>query len=380
MPKRKSTGSYQRLGTGLTHEVVDEPDGDGRRKKAKKATADTSGALGGGKQKFACPYFKRNPRKYRNWTSCPGPGWEEVHRVKTHLYRRHALPLQCPRCWDVFKTDNVLQGHLQMDPPCIVKSNSVPHEGFTKDQEKRLRSRKKAHADMTDEDKWNEIYQILFPDDDPESIPGPYYDTFDDEDGPTPASGIGSGDLEDYSSFVRREMPTLVRRELESLFKSESPDVEDRLRIKVEQIVLDLQPRLMSLYKQSQIPLSEYGPAQQQSDYGRTASVSTPTSTPGLSSGSAQGSTTGYTTDVPYYGGFLTPNMPAMVPNAGMGGHPLYTSADMALLGTGGVDFDPNQFSGVDQLNWDDEFDRILDPGVFMPQAGEVMGGGGYRY
>jgi len=60
-----------------------------------------------------------------------------------------------------------------MDPPCTIKQNTVPHEGFTKDQEKRLRSRKKAHADMTDEDKWVEIYQILFPDDDPESIPGP---------------------------------------------------------------------------------------------------------------------------------------------------------------------------------------------------------------
>ncbi|KAK3986407.1 hypothetical protein QBC44DRAFT_248364 [Cladorrhinum sp. PSN332] len=404
--KRKSTGYKPRAETGLTHEsreAVHEPDGDGRRKKAKKTTPDASGAVGGGgKQKFACPYFKRNPRKYRNWTSCPGPGWEEVHRVKTHLYRRHALPLQCPRCWDVFKTDTVLQAHLQSDPPCTVKQNSVPHEGFTKDQEKRLRSRKKAHADMTDEDKWNEIYQILFPDDDPDAIPGPYYDTFDDEDGPTPASASGSGDLDDYASFVRREMPALVRRELEVLFKNESRDVQDRLGLQVEQIVLDLQPRLMGLYKQSQIPLSEYGPAQQQADYGVVANVSTPISTSGLSSGCGQGvspcsgvspgyvtspapvgmltpeSTTGYTGDVPYYGAFLTPNMPAMAASAGMGGgHPLYT-ADSALLGTGGADFnlDTNQFSGVDELNWDDAFGRILDPEVFMPRQAEVFGGG----
>lgn len=46
-------------------------------------------------------------------------------------------------------------------------------EGFTKDQEKRLRSRKKTHTDMTDEDKWREIYTILFPDDDPGAIPSP---------------------------------------------------------------------------------------------------------------------------------------------------------------------------------------------------------------
>ncbi len=46
------------------------------------------------------------------------------------------------------------------------------HEGFTKDQEKRLRSRKKTNADMTDEDKWREIYMILFPDDE-HAIPSP---------------------------------------------------------------------------------------------------------------------------------------------------------------------------------------------------------------
>lgn len=46
-------------------------------------------------------------------------------------------------------------------------------EGFNKDQEKKLRSRKKATADTTDEDKWREIYMILFPDDDLASIPTP---------------------------------------------------------------------------------------------------------------------------------------------------------------------------------------------------------------
>lgn len=91
---------------------------------------------------------------------------------RTHLYRRHALPLQCPRCWDVFKVDESLSEHLQQDPPCDKRHNQVPVEGFTKEQEKRLRSRKKAQADMTDEDKWREIYMILFPDDDRDAIPG----------------------------------------------------------------------------------------------------------------------------------------------------------------------------------------------------------------
>jgi hypothetical protein len=37
------------------------------------------------KQKLACPFFKRNPRGYTGWRSCPGPGWLSVHRVKYDL-------------------------------------------------------------------------------------------------------------------------------------------------------------------------------------------------------------------------------------------------------------------------------------------------------
>jgi len=33
-------------------------------------------------QIFACPFFKRTPRKHRGCRSCIGPGWDSVHRVK----------------------------------------------------------------------------------------------------------------------------------------------------------------------------------------------------------------------------------------------------------------------------------------------------------
>jgi hypothetical protein len=62
--------------------IQEDGDGDGRRKKAKKTPSDTITVDRDANRKFACPYFKRNPNKYRKWTSCPGPGWEEVHRVK----------------------------------------------------------------------------------------------------------------------------------------------------------------------------------------------------------------------------------------------------------------------------------------------------------
>jgi hypothetical protein len=33
-------------------------------------------------QMLACPFFKRNPRKYNRWKFCPGPGWLTTHRMK----------------------------------------------------------------------------------------------------------------------------------------------------------------------------------------------------------------------------------------------------------------------------------------------------------
>jgi hypothetical protein len=36
----------------------------------------------GCRPKFACPYFKRDPIRFKNERTCCGPGWDEVHRVK----------------------------------------------------------------------------------------------------------------------------------------------------------------------------------------------------------------------------------------------------------------------------------------------------------
>lgn len=41
-----------------------------------------SATVGSRTQRFACRYFKHNPRKYQHARSCVGPGWETVHRMK----------------------------------------------------------------------------------------------------------------------------------------------------------------------------------------------------------------------------------------------------------------------------------------------------------
>jgi hypothetical protein len=363
---------------GISPGAQQEADGDGRRKKAKKAKRgppDDASPRDAGAKKFACPYFKRNPKKYRKWTSCPGPGWDEVHRVKTHLYRRHPLPTQCPRCWEPFKADAPLQEHLQQDPPCAVRSNRTLQEGFTKDQEKKLRSRKKTHADMTDEDKWREIYLILFPDDDQSTVPSPC-ECFPRPPGPAADAdldyseedaqgerGQPSGELEDYATFVRREMPTLVRRELEVLFQDEFQDVEDHLRPRVAEIVLSLQPRLLGLYRQSQLPLSEYGPEQHRG----SASGSELASTPLLSPGTGPGAPDSTPDTVLGVDGLV----PGAEPPLGFYDPGLDAAWSALYPGT----YAQTQITAGDAdlgVNWEFEFDRLLD----VSQKGGLQGAG----
>ncbi|KXX73045.1 hypothetical protein MMYC01_210087 [Madurella mycetomatis] len=120
-------------------------------------------------------------------------------------------------------------------------------EGSTKEQEKMLRSRKKLRPGMTDAEKWREMYKILFPDDDFDAIPSPYYDNVDGDGKACDAVG----GMEDYTVFLRREMPGLVRREVGMVFQNELRDVEESLRPRIEQMIVGLQPRLLRMFQES---------------------------------------------------------------------------------------------------------------------------------
>lgn len=83
--------------------------------------------------------------------------------------------VSCPRCWAVFASKGLLDEHLQNDPICekSTKQNEIaPFDHCTGLQYKELKSRKRGPgAVATDEEKWNRIFNILFPDD--ETVPSP---------------------------------------------------------------------------------------------------------------------------------------------------------------------------------------------------------------
>ncbi|KAE9971747.1 hypothetical protein BLS_004325 [Venturia inaequalis] len=124
--------------------------------------------------RFACPFFKHNADNHQRWRSCRGPGWEEVRRVKEHVYRRHTL-FTCPRCQLSFEDSETLNEHAQAAESCTIANHppEQPIEGCNKEQERKLRCRKRQPGE-TDEDRWAEMYRILFGDD--VEVPGPYYD------------------------------------------------------------------------------------------------------------------------------------------------------------------------------------------------------------
>lgn len=98
---------------------------------------------------------------------------------------------------------------------------------------------------------------ILFPDDNVDNIPSPCKHRYllspcteylanlgvtDYE--PTDNNGAGSG-VEDCAVFLRREMPPAARRELDLMFQDELRDMEVALRPRIEQLMVNLQSRLL---------------------------------------------------------------------------------------------------------------------------------------
>jgi hypothetical protein len=69
----------------------------------------------------------------------------------------------CGRCLEGFKSQDFLFQHSREEPQCLIKSPEIINGQVSLEQAINLRSMKRKRSDMTDEDMWFEIYQILFP-------------------------------------------------------------------------------------------------------------------------------------------------------------------------------------------------------------------------
>ena len=89
---------------------------------------------------------------------------------REHLYRKHHFLLQCQRCKTAFKSQEEVDSHAESVIACQPRAREL-QDGFTIETFLVLRNKKKLFPGQDEEDKWREIYQLLFPD--ATVIPGP---------------------------------------------------------------------------------------------------------------------------------------------------------------------------------------------------------------
>ncbi|KAK1850792.1 hypothetical protein CCHR01_06539 [Colletotrichum chrysophilum] len=92
---------------------------------------------------------------------------------REHLYRRHQQQPYCFRCGRTFLHPKDVEAHLSRPEGICDLVRGVSVEGLTAEQIQKLKSKKRKPGVTTDEEKWHEIFKIVFPD--ATNRPDPYY-------------------------------------------------------------------------------------------------------------------------------------------------------------------------------------------------------------
>ncbi|WQF81928.1 hypothetical protein CDEST_06942 [Colletotrichum destructivum] len=221
---------------------------DGSRQDRNKKRAKTD--VHDDRKRFACPFYKYDPKRYKHHRSCFGPGWTELHRLKEHLFRHHRV-FTCSRCFEQFGEDEGLQKHVRARKACVLQDESAheadPGAGMDRETEKKIRSRKPGK--QSNVSRWYEIYSILFPDEvDIESLPSPWYDD--------PAGSNGNNTLSDsddlktqYQHFLRRRIPSMIREELEAEVAKSFNDVGSAMQSRLSTWIRDSAARCAKIFE-----------------------------------------------------------------------------------------------------------------------------------
>ncbi|WZH39406.1 uncharacterized protein QYS62_000323 [Fusarium acuminatum] len=124
---------------------------------------------------------------------------------------------RCNRCRQDPKSSARLNEHQRADIICQRRSEETEEEGIDEEKEKLLRARKRKNGkarQMGEEEKWVEIYKILFPHDDP--VPSPYPELCPVQPG-REGEHLGANVLDSFENFARQEFSRRMRPRMESL-------------------------------------------------------------------------------------------------------------------------------------------------------------------
>ncbi|KAH8887930.1 hypothetical protein GQ53DRAFT_768230 [Thozetella sp. PMI_491] len=105
---------------------------------------------------FACPFWKKDPRKN---PGCFRHELKRVNRVKQHLKTKHKIPIRCPKCQRSFENRPECYEHIRQT--ACEKLPMIVDEGISEEQVQALAA--KGKADLTQEQRWYRIWNIIFP-------------------------------------------------------------------------------------------------------------------------------------------------------------------------------------------------------------------------
>jgi len=189
---------------------------------------------------YACPFYKHNQAKYKHVKTCCGPGWPSIHRTKEHIYRSHSSKNHCQRCLGYFESEDSLQEHCQSEKPCKLAKNKTVD--FCSDAKETL-LRARAKAGLSEEQKWQEMYKILFPG---EPVPSPCYDS-SDETGAAPQESRSKDD-ERIKDHIRVHLPRLVRPLMERYVDELFQDIQEKMDRKAQELVKDVEIQILRTF------------------------------------------------------------------------------------------------------------------------------------
>ncbi|KAF9772154.1 hypothetical protein IL306_010172 [Fusarium sp. DS 682] len=124
---------------------------------------------------------------------------------------------RCNRCMEDLKSAFNLNEHQRADIICPRRSNEPGDERIDEGQERLLRIRKRKNGktrQLSEMEKWIDMYKILFPHDDP--IPSPYPDLCPLQAGPE-GEQLAANVLDSFENFARQEFPRRMRPRMERL-------------------------------------------------------------------------------------------------------------------------------------------------------------------
>lgn len=187
---------------------------------------------------------------------------------REHLERKHLMPtFICHECNEVFTTMPQLAGHFRTLGGCSKRQHSPP-DGIDEAKLKQIKARQ--NSQMTERQKWERMYRILFPDDD--RVPSPCMqehpmlpqqnrvDKLIDYDDESEAESADAPQVPENmkraAQYFRLQVFPQARRELERVFDLELEGVSEVVKNKAFDIYEQ------AVYKVMQI--TDYGRQQSQ--------------------------------------------------------------------------------------------------------------------